>query len=134
MLHTLPIPTQQSHYPLPPNWPNKSKSSFHDFQTFSYWHLESSPPNIVQIVLSTAHPAKFLEAVESALKGYSEFDFDRDVLPEEFVGLLSMPQRVVDVWNVDAERVKGIIAKTAVRDVEFAAAVAAAHNAAQSVV
>ena len=82
----------------------------------------------MQIVLSTAHPAKFSEAVETALEDYSGFDFDRDVLPEEFKGLLSLPQRVIDVWKLDAEQVKAIIARTAVRDVEFAAAVAAAQS------
>jgi len=88
----------------------------------------------VQIVLSTAHPAKFSEAVEAALEGYSEFDFDRDVLPDEFKGLLSLPRKVIDVWKVDAEQVKGIIAKTAVRDAEFAAAVIAAQNSSQPAV
>ena len=32
------------------------------------------------------------------------------------------------MWKVDAEQVKAIIARTAVRDVEFAAAVAAAQG------
>jgi len=94
---------------------------------------KQNPPNIAQIVLSTAHPAKFSEAVETALEGHPEFDFDRDVLPEEFKGLLSLPQRVIDVWKVDAEQVKDIIAKTTERDAEFAAAVAAARNASQPV-
>jgi len=38
------------------------------------------------------------------------------------------------VWKVDAEQVKRIIARTAVRDVEFAAAVAAAQGSSQAVV
>jgi len=37
------------------------------------------------------------------------------------------------VWKVDAEQVKGIIAKTAVRDAEFAVAVAAAQNSSQPI-
>jgi threonine synthase len=47
-----------------------------------------SPPSVVQVVLSTAHPAKFSEAVTKALSTSQCFDFERDVLPQEFRGLL----------------------------------------------
>jgi threonine synthase len=41
-----------------------------------------SPPSVVQVVLSTAHPAKFSEAVTKALSTSQGFDFERDVLPQ----------------------------------------------------
>lgn len=48
------------------------------------------------ISLATAHPAKFSNAVELALKDESGFDFDK-VLPEQFVGLDKLEKRVTDV-------------------------------------
>ncbi|KAG6816412.1 hypothetical protein H0H87_006216 [Tephrocybe sp. NHM501043] len=65
--------------------------------------------NVRQIVLSTAHPAKFSEAVSRALEGSSRFNFDRDVLPEEFRGLLEKEKRVIDVERPDVDLVKGVI-------------------------
>ncbi|CAE7148337.1 unnamed protein product [Rhizoctonia solani] len=63
-----------------------------------------NPPGIVQVVLATAHPAKFSGAVESALSSSSSFDFERDVLPEEFKGLLQRERRVVQVESLDDVR------------------------------
>ncbi|THG95105.1 hypothetical protein EW026_g6486 [Hermanssonia centrifuga] len=66
-------------------------------------------PSTVQIVLSTAHPAKFSEAVTRALQGSSRFNFERDVLPREFKGLLDKERRVIDVESPDVELVKQVI-------------------------
>ena len=63
----------------------------------------------MQIVLSTAHPAKFSEAVNTALSGSTGFDFVRDVLPNEFKGLLEKERRVIDVQAPDVELVKEVI-------------------------
>jgi threonine synthase len=63
----------------------------------------------VQIVLSTAHPAKFSEAVTRALDGQPGFDFARDVLPPEFEGLLEKEKRVIEVERPDIELVKKVI-------------------------
>lgn len=60
-------------------------------------------------MLSTAHPAKFSEAVSRALEGSAQFNFDRDVLPEEFRGLLEKEKRVIDVERPDVELVKRVI-------------------------
>nr|GAT45959.1 tryptophan synthase beta subunit-like PLP-dependent enzyme [Mycena chlorophos] len=65
--------------------------------------------NIVQIMLSTAHPAKFSEAVALALRENPSFDFERDVLPPEFVGLLEKERNVVDVPRADVGLVKKVI-------------------------
>ncbi|RPD60685.1 tryptophan synthase beta subunit-like PLP-dependent enzyme [Lentinus tigrinus ALCF2SS1-6] len=71
-------------------------------------------PNVRQIVLSTAHPTKFSEAVTRALQGSPSFDFERDVLPPEFKGLLERERRVIDVEAPRVELVKQVIEKYAV--------------------
>ncbi|GBE83441.1 tryptophan synthase beta subunit-like PLP-dependent enzyme [Sparassis latifolia] len=72
-----------------------------------------NPPSTVQVVLSTAHPAKFSEAVTRALDGSAGFDFARDVLPDEFKGLLERERRVIDVQSPDVALVKKVIEKFA---------------------
>jgi threonine synthase len=60
-------------------------------------------------VLSTAHPAKFSESVSRALEGSPNFNFDRDVLPPEFRGLLEKERRVIEVERPEGELVKAVI-------------------------
>lgn len=76
-------------------------------------HRTNSP---VQIILATAHPAKFSEAVERALVNSNGFDFTRDVLPEEFRGLLELERRVIDVEGPDVDLVKKVIEDVVKRD------------------
>lgn len=69
-------------------------------------------------MLSTAHPAKFSEAVAAALTDAAaagRFDFDRDVLPEQFRGLLEKEKRVIDVAEPSIDLVKAVIEKNVVR-------------------
>ena len=49
---------------------------------------------IAHVSLATAHPAKFSKAVEMALSGEDGFSFEREVLPEQFRGLETLPRRV----------------------------------------
>ncbi|EJD02011.1 tryptophan synthase beta subunit-like PLP-dependent enzyme [Fomitiporia mediterranea MF3/22] len=70
-------------------------------------------PSAVQIVLATAHPAKFSEAVTQALASEPTFSFERDVLPSEFKGLLERERRVINVDAVDIELVKAVIESVA---------------------
>ncbi|KAK0538628.1 threonine synthase [Tilletia horrida] len=57
-----------------------------------------------QVVLSTAHPAKFSDAVVSSLESAgADFDFERDVLPPEMHGLLEKERRVRDVRLADGQ-------------------------------
>lgn len=66
------------------------------------------------ISLSTAHPAKFADAVEVALKDEPGFDFAKQVLPAEFVGLDQKEKRVSTVendWTKVREHVKAQVAK-----------------------
>ncbi|KAJ7135437.1 tryptophan synthase beta subunit-like PLP-dependent enzyme [Mycena crocata] len=62
-----------------------------------------------QIMLSTAHPAKFSEAVTLALRAHPTFNFEKDVLPAEFVGLLEKKRNVIDVPQADVALVKAVI-------------------------
>jgi threonine synthase len=63
------------------------------------------------VSLATAHPAKFSEAVETALKTSPLFDFNRDVLPKEFHGLLDKEKRIVVVDRPEPELVMAAIEK-----------------------
>ena len=64
------------------------------------------------MALSTAHPAKFSEAVTKALQDDANFDFKRDVLPPEFVGLLEKERRVISVDTASVDAVKKVIEDT----------------------
>jgi threonine synthase len=63
---------------------------------------------VVHISLSTAHPAKFAAAVELALKNEKDFDFEKQVQPPDFVGLLQKQERITVVEN-SWEQVREII-------------------------
>ena len=75
-----------------------------------------SSPSTVQIVLSTAHPAKFSEAVTRALQDAPSFNFEKDVQPSEFKGLLEKERRVIDVRGPYVDLVKEVIERFVVGD------------------
>lgn len=61
------------------------------------------------ISMSTAHPAKFSQAVQLALKDEGSFDFDKSVLPPELHRLSQMEKRVTCVensWEIVREFIK----------------------------
>ncbi|KAK9237458.1 tryptophan synthase beta subunit-like PLP-dependent enzyme [Lipomyces kononenkoae] len=60
------------------------------------------------VALSTAHPAKFGDAVDQALKGKDEYSFD-DVLPDAFKALKYLPKKVTVIEKADKELVKAAI-------------------------
>ncbi|KAI0150661.1 tryptophan synthase beta subunit-like PLP-dependent enzyme [Xylariaceae sp. FL1272] len=64
--------------------------------------------SVHHISLSTAHPAKFSGAVESALKAESDFSFEEQVLPTEFKDLLQKDRRVTHVEN-SWEKVREVV-------------------------
>lgn len=72
--------------------------------------LANLPSTTLQVILATAHPAKFAEAVQTALESDPTFNFNRDVMPKEFEGLLDLPRRMFDVSN-DKEEVKTVVAR-----------------------
>ena len=57
-------------------------------------------PGIHNVALSTAHPAKFIHAVEMALVNEKEFQF-KDVLPPQFIGLEDLPRRHICIQKCD---------------------------------
>ncbi|GAW17904.1 hypothetical protein ANO14919_073720 [Xylariales sp. No.14919] len=72
--------------------------------------IAGSGANVNHISLSTAHPAKFSGAVESALKDEPDFNFNEQVLPTEFKDLLEKEKRVTFVDN-SWEGVREIVKK-----------------------
>lgn len=70
--------------------------------------ITGSGVNVIHVSLSTAHPAKFSGAVESALKSESDFNFEEQVLPAEFKDLVHKEKRVKFVDN-SWEKVREIV-------------------------
>lgn len=70
---------------------------------------------IPHIAMSTAHPAKFSEAVKLALKDENDFDFEKTVLPAELSRLTEMEKRVTLVEN-SWETVREIVKKQVAQD------------------
>ena len=68
---------------------------------------ESSSINYIS--LSTAHPAKFSGAVSKALKNFSDYSFERDVLPDELKALSSLPKKLKFIEKADVKLVEEAI-------------------------
>ncbi|KAH3668854.1 hypothetical protein OGAPHI_002609 [Ogataea philodendri] len=65
--------------------------------------------NTKYISLSTAHPAKFSSVVNQALSGFSEYSFEKSVLPEELKKLASLPLKIKLVDNAELKTIESII-------------------------
>ncbi|QLG70782.1 hypothetical protein HG535_0A07240 [Zygotorulaspora mrakii] len=61
------------------------------------------------ISLSTAHPAKFADAVNAALSTYAGYSFENDVLPAELKKLSTLKKKIKLVEKADKELVKSVI-------------------------
>ena len=59
--------------------------------------------------LSTAHPAKFADAVNNALSSFPGYSFDKDVLPAELKKLSTLEKRLKFVEKPDVTLVKAAI-------------------------
>ncbi|GJN85053.1 threonine synthase [Purpureocillium lilacinum] len=70
--------------------------------------VDRAGPGVHHISLSTAHPAKFSGAVDMALREEEGFDFEKQVLPTEFIGLDKKEKRVSDVEN-DWQKVRDLV-------------------------
>lgn len=66
-------------------------------------------PSINYISLSTAHPAKFADAVNNALSGFDNYSFERDVLPEDLRKLSTLPKKLKFIERADVELVEAAI-------------------------
>ncbi|CUS23358.1 LAQU0S09e02960g1_1 [Lachancea quebecensis] len=65
--------------------------------------------SIQYISLSTAHPAKFAEAVNEALSTFEGYSFEKDVLPDELKVLSTLEKKLKFVEKPDVELVKSAI-------------------------
>lgn len=61
------------------------------------------------VALSTAHPAKFADAVDLALEGQEGYNFENDVLPQEFKELPGREKKNLFADKPDLELIKSII-------------------------
>lgn len=87
---------------------------------------EAKPPTGHHISLSTAHPAKFANAVHDALQGEKGYSWEK-VEPAEFKGLEDKPRRVSHVKKSDGwEGVRRVV--VAEVEAELSAAESAAGN------
>jgi threonine synthase len=66
-------------------------------------------PNVIYVALSTAHPAKFSEAVNLALGDIDGYSFEDDVLPDEFKQMRTKDTKKLFADKADLEVIKGII-------------------------
>lgn len=76
--------------------------------------IERINSHIPHISMSTAHPAKFSQAVKLALQDEHDFDFEKSVLPPELDRLAHMEKRVATVensWETVREIIKGQVAE-----------------------
>ncbi|KAK9384594.1 tryptophan synthase beta subunit-like PLP-dependent enzyme [Lipomyces mesembrius] len=73
--------------------------------TASLRHLDGKH---TYVSLSTAHPAKFGDAVDQALQGKDAYSFD-NVLPDAFKALKNLPKKVTVIEEPDKELVKAAI-------------------------
>ncbi|KAK9493808.1 tryptophan synthase beta subunit-like PLP-dependent enzyme [Lipomyces doorenjongii] len=73
--------------------------------TASLRHLDGKH---TYVSLSTAHPAKFGDAVDQALQGKDAYSFD-SVLPDAFKALKKLPKKVTVIEEPDKELVKAAI-------------------------
>ncbi|PVU91997.1 hypothetical protein BB559_003907 [Furculomyces boomerangus] len=56
-------------------------------------------PEFTSICLSTAHPSKFIEAVDLSLEGIEPKFDHKTILPQQFVGILELKQRYTVLQN-----------------------------------
>lgn len=77
--------------------------------------MSRASSKIPHIAMSTAHPAKFSEAVKLALKNESNFDFEKTVLPLELSRLTDIEKRVLTVEN-SWETVRDIVKEQVAQD------------------
>ncbi|KAL6939231.1 threonine synthase [Hanseniaspora osmophila] len=70
---------------------------------------DSNSKDIQYISLSTAHPAKFASAVDAALRNYSAYSFEKDVLPADLKKLSALPKKIKLIERADIELIKATI-------------------------
>lgn len=71
--------------------------------------------SINYISLSTAHPAKFADAVNEALSSFEGYSFEKDVLPEELKKLSTLEKKLKFIEEANVELVKSAIEEELVK-------------------
>jgi len=69
-------------------------------------HPENKEP---LVVLATAHPAKFSDAVTDALKSQPGFDFESEVLPEEFKKMMTAESKKIFAKANTTDEIKKLV-------------------------
>lgn len=77
--------------------------------------MKKDNESIHYISLSTAHPAKFAEAVNQALSSFKDYSFEKDVLPETLKHLSALKKRLIYIESPDIKLVKSVIEKELVK-------------------
>ena len=77
---------------------------FTEFYLINYKHAVACTDRAVH-----RPPGQVLEAVANTPSTSNGFDFERDLLPQEFRGLLEKERRVVDVDEPNMEQVRKVI-------------------------
>lgn len=64
----------------------------------------------IYVVLATAHPAKFADAVNDSLQGISGYSFEADVLPNEFKIMMKSETKKIFASTTSKDEIEQIIA------------------------
>lgn len=75
-------------------------------------------PNHTYVSLSTAHPAKFADAVNKSLSSFENYSFDRDVLPDELKQLTEKELKIQLIEKPDLTLVKNAIVQGLAKEQE----------------
>lgn len=70
---------------------------------------KNTSPKSALVVLSTAHPAKFSEAVTAALSDEADFDFQKEVFPAEFHDMMNAKNKKIFAKSNTVDEIKNII-------------------------
>jgi len=77
--------------------------------TYNQLEKDGQDSGFQYICLSTAHPAKFADAVNKSLEGFENYSFEKDVLPEELRKLSTLPKKIKLVSRADLQLIKKAI-------------------------
>lgn len=77
--------------------------------TYNQLSKDGKDAGVQYICLSTAHPAKFADAVNQSLDSFEGYSFEKDVLPEELRKLSALPKKLKFVSRADIKLIKAAI-------------------------
>lgn len=77
--------------------------------TYNQLTKDGKDADVQYICLSTAHPAKFADAVNQSLDSFEGYSFEKDVLPEDLRKLSTLPKKLKFVSRADLKLIKAAI-------------------------